>query len=170
MVKRITINDKGRAKNIDWKGLVVDTLYLRDRGLCGLCLREITDRDLFEVDHVVERKDGGMDVLKNLRIVHLACHKARHTTISATTISPDVIKTASIMRGIIKIGEADSCLTIKSEVDLAADRKLLELIKNAYLETHSITKTAQICGMNYDQLNYFKRKHHLTGKPNQWLF
>jgi hypothetical protein len=85
------------GRSINWKELVVNTLFLRDQGICHLCMRKINQSELFEVDHIVEKSNGGLDVIENLRLVHLGCHKTRHQN-KMLSISPDVIKRAEIIR------------------------------------------------------------------------
>ena len=156
-----------KNKGVDWKRVVVDTLYLRDGGLCGLCQREIGPDNLFEIDHIQEVKDGGLDVMENLRLVHLMCHKARHQA-NITTVSPEVFKAAQMVRATAAMAFASRKATVKTEINRIADKNFLTLIKNAYRDTGSITKAAASCGMNYDALHYFKTKHRLQGKPDTW--
>ena len=84
------------GKPMNWKEIVINTLYLRDRGTCSLCMREITQSDMCEIDYVTEKANGGLDVIDNLRLVHLECHKTRDQ-INISSISPDIIKKVSIL-------------------------------------------------------------------------
>ena len=84
------------SKPINWKEIVINTLYLRDQGICCLCMRKITQSTLFEIDHITEKANGGLDIIDNLRLVHLGCHKARHQ-MNMLSIPADIIKKVSIL-------------------------------------------------------------------------
>jgi transcriptional regulator with PAS, ATPase and Fis domain len=66
----------GKAPN--WKDLIVKQLFERDKNICQLCEDLILQDDLYEIDHIIEKKNGGTDDLGNMRVVHLVCHKRRH--------------------------------------------------------------------------------------------
>lgn len=66
------------SKVVKWKWVVVDYLYRQQDGRCTLCGEKITEQTLYEVDHVLEKKNGGTDSLENLRLLHTICHRKRH--------------------------------------------------------------------------------------------
>lgn len=53
-------------------GLIVTQIKRRDFNTCQLCGAEGTD-----VDHKIERRDGGTDDLDNLWLLCNPCHKAK---------------------------------------------------------------------------------------------
>jgi transcriptional regulator with GAF, ATPase, and Fis domain len=65
-------------KPVNWREVVVNSLYLRDKGVCGLCENPIHEWHIFEIDHIIEKENDGLDIIENLRLVHVQCHKGRH--------------------------------------------------------------------------------------------
>lgn len=43
---------------------------------CNLCLM-ILDRNYFDVDHIIERQDGGLDHIDNYQILCCNCHRIK---------------------------------------------------------------------------------------------
>jgi len=64
-------------KATNWKEIVIRELIKKDNRICRLCNIALGD-ELTEIDHIVEKKNGGLDELSNLRLVHMICHKKRH--------------------------------------------------------------------------------------------
>ena len=82
-----------KSKYVNWRGIVIDTLYTRDSGICHLCKELIGLSAFFEIDHIKQRQNGGRDTIDNLRLVHLACHKKRHQAKRAAILSPRIVRT-----------------------------------------------------------------------------
>ncbi|NEO62875.1 MAG: group II intron reverse transcriptase/maturase [Moorea sp. SIO4G2] len=55
-------------------------LLKRQKGKCAHCGLTFRDGDLLEKHHIIPRAQGGNDQLKNLEILHLHCHDAKHRT------------------------------------------------------------------------------------------
>lgn len=52
--------------------------------LCPLCKRSLqADGEALEIDHKLEKVNGGKDSYKNLRLVHVTCHISRHIELFA---------------------------------------------------------------------------------------
>src|SRR6266436_449647 len=67
-----------RKKNSkEWKK-IRETVYLRDKEICKKCGRKCNrlNRDLGKIqcDHIISRKDGGLDEMNNLQTLCLKCH------------------------------------------------------------------------------------------------
>jgi 5-methylcytosine-specific restriction endonuclease McrA len=54
-------------------------LFKRDGNKCHWCNTKMKFKEA-TVDHIVELSKGGSHHLKNLRLMHLDCHKIRHKT------------------------------------------------------------------------------------------
>lgn len=52
----------------------VITLLKRQKGCCSLCKLKFLDDDVWEVDHITPRKDGGKDSYDNFQLLHVHCH------------------------------------------------------------------------------------------------
>ena len=52
----------------------VARLFKRQKGKCLQCGLFFKDGDLFEVDHIVPRRLGGLDIRNNLQLLHRHCH------------------------------------------------------------------------------------------------
>lgn len=59
--------------------LRVRTLLIRQKQQCNICKCKFTEFDTtsWEVDHILPRSQGGLDIYKNLQLVHKACHEAK---------------------------------------------------------------------------------------------
>ncbi|WP_424101225.1 group II intron reverse transcriptase/maturase [Moorena producens] len=55
-------------------------LLKRQKGKCTHCGLTFRDGDLIETHHIIPRAQGGKDQLKNLELLHLHCHDAKHRT------------------------------------------------------------------------------------------
>ena len=49
----------------------------RDNGLCQPCIRQGVVTRATQVDHIVQKKDGGSDAEANLQAICTTCHKAK---------------------------------------------------------------------------------------------
>lgn len=56
--------------------LRVRTLLVRQKQICPICKRKFTEFDSssWEVDHILPRSKGGLDIYKNLQLLHKSCH------------------------------------------------------------------------------------------------
>lgn len=61
-------------------GRVRSQLLKKQKGICPVCNGKLLSWEDLEVHHVVPRKQGGSDKLKNLRLLHKTCH--RQVTVS----------------------------------------------------------------------------------------
>jgi RNA-directed DNA polymerase len=61
-------------------GRVRSQLLKKQKGICPVCNGKLLSGEDLEVHHVVPRKQGGSDKLKNLRLLHKTCH--RQVTVS----------------------------------------------------------------------------------------
>lgn len=57
----------------------VATLLKRQRGKCAICCLPFWQTDVMEMDHIIPKSKGGIDGIKNLRLVHGHCHDQRNT-------------------------------------------------------------------------------------------
>ena len=59
--------------------LRVRTLLVRQNQQCTICKRKFSEFDSvsWEVDHIIPRSKGGLDIYENLQLVHKACHEAK---------------------------------------------------------------------------------------------
>jgi 5-methylcytosine-specific restriction endonuclease McrA len=70
-----------RYWNNRWKASVSPTqrtLHDLQNGKCAWCKGPISFGQVIEIDHIVPKKDGGSNTIKNLRIVHGHCHDQIH--------------------------------------------------------------------------------------------
>ena len=56
-------------------GRVRSQLLKKQKGICPVCNGKLLGWEDLEVHHVIPRKRGGSDKLKNLRLLHKTCHK-----------------------------------------------------------------------------------------------
>jgi len=54
------------------------TLHNQQKGKCARCKGPIHAGQVVEIDHIVSKKDGGSNTIKNLRLVHGHCHDQIH--------------------------------------------------------------------------------------------
>lgn len=151
------------ARNgIDWKGLVVNTLYMRDGGICQLCNRFIGSDNLFEIDHIQEKENGGLDILDNLRLVHIACHKARHQK-NGTHIPKEIVNRCMLVK-MPDYENIKQAKDIKRESQLA----LLRLVKKRFIELGSYQAAVSACATTIDSMRYQAGKYGFKGNPSKW--
>ena len=55
----------------------IEDLYIRDKGICGICHKRIKKIDTANRDHIVPASLGGCNKQSNLRIAHIECNKRR---------------------------------------------------------------------------------------------
>ncbi|NEQ85243.1 MAG: group II intron reverse transcriptase/maturase [Moorea sp. SIO2I5] len=53
-------------------------LLKRQKGKCAHCGLIFRSEDLIEKHHIIPRAQGGSDLIKNLELLHLHCHDAKH--------------------------------------------------------------------------------------------
>jgi hypothetical protein len=143
---RIQLTEKNRSKSVDWKGIVVDSLYIRDGGICQLCKKSLSNDDFFEIDHITQRSEGGKDTLMNLRLVHLSCHKLRHA--NRKTLLPDIKFESDV---------PTMNISVKKAVHLA----FLNNLKKALAKKRQLTKACSIIGVTPDQAKYYLSVYRL---------
>lgn len=54
-------------------------LLKRQRGRCKICSQRFYPNDVWQVDHIKPRKDGGPDEFSNLQLLHKECHEVKHS-------------------------------------------------------------------------------------------
>lgn len=52
----------------------VKNLLRKQQGKCSICKELFTPTDIMEVDHIIPKFKGGMDVSNNLQLLHRQCH------------------------------------------------------------------------------------------------
>jgi hypothetical protein len=124
---------------INYKKVTIDYLHERDSGICQICNNPLQDGSLCEIDHIIEKKNGGVDKLHNLRIVHLECHKKRHG-VNGITLHPHVI--------------------IRKDYH----RMVIENIRTALLLQPVLTKACQTIGLSERMGRYYMTKYNLNPK------
>lgn len=80
----------------------VEKLYKRHNGVCPYCSETIADISETHIHHMLPVKYGGTDMLNNLRLLHLDCHKRLHSAYSLKQ-----------MRDAVKSGRSHSYLLPK---------------------------------------------------------
>ena len=53
-----------------------ERLYLNQKGRCNLCNGEL-DTGSMDIDHIIRKKDGGSDDIKNKQLLCVACHRQK---------------------------------------------------------------------------------------------
>jgi hypothetical protein len=134
---------KSSGKATDWKTVVLTELIRRDMGICQMCSKPIHN-ELIEVDHIMEKADGGRDELNNLRIVHLICHKLRHNPNHRKGAERRVILTPAD-------GVKEGMRLVLKNLQM----KLIEMRGN-------LTKAAPLCGMSRFQALRMMKKFNLS--------
>jgi hypothetical protein len=63
------------------KKISIQELYVRDNGICGICKKPVTKRQLTKGlanrDHIIPASDGGSNRSDNLRLAHYECNIRR---------------------------------------------------------------------------------------------
>jgi RNA-directed DNA polymerase len=49
-------------------------LLKRQEGKCSYCKLFFKDEDLMEIDHIIPKSLGGLDIKQNLQLLHRHCH------------------------------------------------------------------------------------------------
>ena len=131
---------------MNYKKIIIDYLYERECGMCQICRQPIALEALCEIDHIIEKKNGGADKLYNLRIVHLECHKKRHG-VRGVVIHPRIV--------------------IKKDYH----RMVLNSIRSALLKQPVLMRSCKEIGMSERMCRYYMTKYHLDPKEVQhWDF
>ena len=138
---RIQLTEGNRSKSVDWKGIVVDSLYIRDGGVCQLCKKSLSNDDFFEIDHIIQRSEGGNDTLMNLRLVHLGCHKLHHA--KRKTLLPDDIKIESDVP------------TMNESIKKSVHLELLSNLRKALYKKRQMRNACAMIGITADQGKYY---------------
>jgi len=63
-------------------------LWVKQEGKCPCCGKPITWRMGWSKHHIVPKSQGGTDSLKNLQLLHPACHRQLHLECDKALISP----------------------------------------------------------------------------------
>jgi len=60
------------------------TLMKRQKGICAYCQKPFKAEDIWEIDHIIPRGNGGKDIYDNLQLLHAHCHdqKSRQDRVS----------------------------------------------------------------------------------------
>lgn len=132
-------------KQTYWKDTIIELLLKRDKYICKLCDGPFLENDLYEIDHIIEKKFGGDDSIDNLRVVHVSCHKLRHHP-----------ERKRITRKSIQRGGHNLSGTLEEVVD-----RFSKLAISIALERnkHNITKAAEQLGLSRPTL-YEKMKRY----------
>jgi RNA-directed DNA polymerase len=69
-----------RSKALKGFTKMLKTLAYRQEGKCLICKESLLNDEELHVHHIVPRKDGGEDKIKNLALVHLFCHQQIHSS------------------------------------------------------------------------------------------
>lgn len=69
------LKEKAKAK----KKILLEYLWRRDRGFCGICGETIKKQDIWEIDHIKPKKWGGKNNKENLQITHRDCNMSKGT-------------------------------------------------------------------------------------------
>ncbi len=54
----------------------VETIWNRDRGICGICDRKVKENEA-SLDHILPVSQGGTHEPRNVRLAHIRCNKQR---------------------------------------------------------------------------------------------
>ena len=149
-MQRMKKTKDNRSTYVDWKGIVVDSLYLRDGGICQLCKQSLSNNDYFEIDHIIKRSDGGNDTLMNLRLVHLTCHKARHAKQLTVITEVEELKVPTMNVNFKKL----------------AHIQVLKQLRHGLSKTQNMTKACVLCGITPDQGKYYVGLYRLNWRDH----
>jgi RNA-directed DNA polymerase len=86
-----------RSKTHSGYSLRQRTLFIRQKGICPLCKAAIRSQDV-QVDHIIQKSEGGKDEYKNLQLLHTHCHVTKTAKDSKKIKSrqePDEVKVSS---------------------------------------------------------------------------
>jgi 5-methylcytosine-specific restriction endonuclease McrA len=106
----------------------VEELYERDKGMCGICGKRVTRRQLLRGlanrDHIVPASLGGTNHRTNLRLSHSSCNVRRGNDLPRGGQPPhDEVRLA--------VFESQKGLCVFCNEGLAFDKETEALIKNA---------------------------------------
>lgn len=59
------------------------TVFERDKGVCGICMKPVEPNSPWEVDHIVPLSKGGIHAYANVQLAHRSCNRAKGATVSA---------------------------------------------------------------------------------------
>lgn len=66
---------KSKSNNVNYRNIIVQFLRERDGDICGECGLVMVDD--FNIDHIIPRCKGGLDIPSNIRLVHKVCNVRR---------------------------------------------------------------------------------------------
>lgn len=141
---------KKRKEVLSWKTVVLNYLYRKDSGICQLCNMPLLPEDLLEIDHIIEKQHGGIDVLENLRLVHLVCHKKRHQKTRMVIFSTKTYQVPNTITSICNLRETLRH-TEKTMVISALD-----------LNSRSTKRAAKALGITHDSMRYRMEKLNIS--------
>jgi RNA-directed DNA polymerase len=64
----------------------VKSIWLRQKGICPVCMQMIHPEDELNIHHVVPKNLGGDNTLKNTRLLHGNCHRQIHSKNNLSTL------------------------------------------------------------------------------------
>ncbi|MBF0239114.1 MAG: group II intron reverse transcriptase/maturase [SAR324 cluster bacterium] len=64
-------------------------VWHRQHGKCPVCSRLLTEREEFEVHHILPRSQGGTNLSSNLALLHSNCHNQVHHPLSNVVLSAE---------------------------------------------------------------------------------
>ena len=73
-VRRIVRNTRE-----EWREAIIHFLISRDGFICQVCYLSLEDTK-FEVDHIIPVYLGGKNILDNMRLLHMTCHRKLRTS------------------------------------------------------------------------------------------
>jgi 5-methylcytosine-specific restriction endonuclease McrA len=65
---------------------VLHELFMRDLGICQICLRYANILDC-NVDHIVPVSKGGSDAMENLQLTHIWCNSRKSNKTGAVSLN-----------------------------------------------------------------------------------
>lgn len=79
---KIAGNHKRRAilAKVPSEFVDINLLYVRDKGVCGIC-KELVDRKDMSHDHIVPLSKGGHNTWANAQLTHLLCNLRKGSTL-----------------------------------------------------------------------------------------
>ncbi len=75
-LKKASIRHTRRAKAAGLEGdstISLTELYKRDKGICGICKKDVHPKDA-SIDHIKVIDDGGPHTWDNVQLAHLSCN------------------------------------------------------------------------------------------------
>ena len=68
-------------KRRKWLQTIIDELYDRQQGLCGLCKKPM-QKGVYEVDHKIPFAYGGGNERTNIQLAHPTCNREKKATVA----------------------------------------------------------------------------------------